>query len=471
MAQVTPERPVAKPGRASDDTAFFGHPRGLGFIVTAEVGWSFAYYGMVSILTLYMTQRLFTPGHMEHIWGFAAYSRVLQTLFGAMTPLALASQTFGLVTGLIYATPILGGLLGDRWIGQGRAVMIGLGVLVAGHLALIAEQSFLIAIALLIVGGGLVKSNLLGQIGRLYGPDDPRRARAFGIFLIGVNIGGFITPLVVGTLGEKVGWSQGFMAAAGGMLLAFVAYLAGRRHMPTDEVSAPKVPALGGGCGLNRRELAVILALLAVLVTEVLNIGSYNQAFNLFPVWASQHVNRTLFGFQMPVTWFSALDGVLTIVATLLAVGFWGWQSSRGREPRETTRIAIGCAMTTAGFLVLAVASALSGAGKVPLVAPIAFFVLVDGALPWVDTVMMALISRAAPARLTTTLLGVYYLSFAVGNFLVGWLGRTYETLAPAHFWGLHAAIAGSAVVFLMVMGSRLNRVLDSDARVLGGIQ
>src|SRR5205085_2063841 len=116
-----PDTPQLQPVTA-DDTVFFGHPRGLGWLVAAEVGWAFAYYGLVTILTLYMTRQLFTPGHVENIWGFAGYSAVLQAAFGKMTPLELASQTFGVITSLIYVTPIFGGMAADGVLGHKRAI-------------------------------------------------------------------------------------------------------------------------------------------------------------------------------------------------------------------------------------------------------------------------------------------------------------------------------------------------------------
>ena len=446
--------------QASDDTAFFGHPKGLGYLVAAEACWAFAYYGMVSILTLYMTRQLFTPGHMEHIIGFPAYRRTIQAMFGAMTPLALASQTFGLITGFIYVTPIIGGLLADRWIGQRLAIVLGFGCLALGMALLVSEATFLIALVLLVIAGGLVKSNFLGQVGRLYGPDDPRRTPAYGWFLIAVNVGGFITPLVVGTLGEKVGWSQGFMAATVGAGLGFVAYLVGLRHMPADALVGPAAPRVEQATP-GRANLFIILALLLVLVANLLNTGTYNQAFNIFPVWAKSHVDLNLFGFDMPVTWFSALDGVLTIVGTAAAVRFWAWQAKRGPEPVETSRIAIGCALTAIAFAVLSLGALAAQGGKTALVAPVLFFVLADAAIPWVDTVIMALFSRAAPAGTATTLLGCYYLAAAGGNFLVGWLGRFYEMMSPTAFWGLHAMIAAVAVVFILGLGAWLNRMID----------
>ena len=450
----------------SSDTSFFGHPRGLAFLITAECFWAFAYYGMVALLTLYMTRELFTPGHIEHVIGIGPYRRAQEALFGPMTPLALASQTFGLVTGLVYATPIIGGLISDRWLGQRRGVVLGFAVMSIGHLLLVTEAGFLAALLLIVVGAGLVKSNLTAQIGRLYAPGDGRRTRGYGLFLIAVNVGGFVTPLVCGTLGEKVSFRYGLLAASFGMVAALLVYLAGLRHMPPDMVQAravgvpqEKAPALTRGQGW------VLLALGALLLAELLNVGTYNQAFNIFPVWAKEHVQLDVAGFQVPVTWFSTLDGFFTILGTAVAVQLWSALAQRNREPGDITRVTVGLGLTAAGFLILGLASAAAGAGKVPIIAGVGFFLFVDFALAWTDVVIMSLISRAAPPGLNTTLMGVFYLSYAGGNFIVGGLGTLYERMTPAAFWMTHAALAAAGVVYLVVLGRWLRGVLTPATR------
>lgn len=456
-------RPPVSTERA--DTSFFGHPRGLGFLLAAECFWAFAYYGMVALLTLYMTRELFTPGHIKHVVGIGAYRRALEALFGPMTPLALASQTFGLVTGLVYATPIVGGLISDRWLGQRRGIVLGFVILSIGHALLVTEAGFLGALLLIVVGAGFVKSNLTAQIGRLYGAEDGRRTRGYGLFLIAVNVGGFVTPLVCGTLGEKVGFRYGLFAAGLGMIAALLVYLAGLRHMPPDQVRKPaaapreKAPALARGQGW------VLVALGVLLVAQLLNVGTYNQAFNIFPVWAKSHVALDVAGFQVPVTWFSTLDGAFTILGTAVSVQFWAALAKRGREPGDILRATIGCGMTAAGFLILGFASAAAGAGKVPIIAGVGFFLFADFALAWVDVVVMSLVSRAAPPGWNTTMMGVFYLSYAGGNFIVGGLGTLYERMTPAAFWLSHAAIAGAGVVYLVVLGRWLKRVLAPATR------
>lgn len=459
---------VAEPGlhqhpfAGDEDRAFFGHPRGLAFLIVAEGFWAFAYYGMQAILTLYMTQQLFTPGHIEHVVGFPAYRAALQSVFGSMTTLALASQTYGLATALIYGLPILGGLIGDRWLGQTRTIVLGMGLLTMGQWLLVTEAGFLGALALMILGAGLVKSNLVGQIGRLYALDDVRRTRAFGLYLILANVGGFLAPLVCGTLGERAGWAYGFEAAGAGATVALVIYVVGRRHMPPDALRVKAGHAEASR--LHRADGRIVIALLLVLVGELLYFGTYNQAFNIFPVWAKAHVDRRLFGFEFPVTWFSALDGVLTILGTVIAVRVWARQERGGRPANDAGRIATGCLMGLGGFALLGVAAASApGAARATPLLPLGFFLLVDFGIPWVDTVTMALFTRAAPKAINTTMIGIYYLSFAAGNFLVGWLGQLYERMSPTAFWAMHAAIMGVGVLFFVLAGAWLRRTLSPE--------
>lgn len=459
-------RPTATSAAAGSDTSFFGHPRGLGYLIAAECFWAFAYYGMVALLTLYMTRELFTPGHIEHVIGIGPYRAAQEAFFGPMTPLALASQTFGLVTGLVYATPILGGLISDRWLGQRRGVVLGFVILAAGHLLLVTEAGFLAALVLIIVGAGFVKSNITAQVGRFYAAEDGRRTRGYGLFLIAVNIGAFVTPLVCGTLGEKVAFRYGLFAAAVGMVVALLVYLAGLRHMPPDQIQARRAPAAPAkATTLARGQGWVLFALGVLLVAQLLNVATYNQAFNIFPVWAKAHVALDVAGFQLPVTWFSTLDGAFTILGTAFSVQLWAFLARRNREPGDVLRATLGCGMTATGFLILGLASAAAGAGKVPIVAGVGFFLFADFALAWVDVVVMSLISRAAPPGWNTTMMGVFYLSYAGGNFIVGGLGTLYERMTPSAFWMTHAAIAGAGVVYLLVLGRWLKSVLAPATR------
>src|SRR3569832_420021 len=190
---------------------FFGEPPALGYLAFTEAWERFSYYGMTALLVLYMTQQLFQPGHVEHVAGVAAFRAGLESVFGKMSTLALASQVFGLYTGLVYFTPVFGGLIADRFLGRRRAVMIGAVLMSGGHIAMAFDASFLLALALLITGCGLLKGNISAQVGALYPEGDAAgRTRGFSIFSMGINVGATVGPLVCGALAQFYGWHAGF---------------------------------------------------------------------------------------------------------------------------------------------------------------------------------------------------------------------------------------------------------------------
>jgi POT family proton-dependent oligopeptide transporter len=440
---------------AEREPSLFGHPKGFTFLLGTETGWAFAYFGLQATLTLYLTQVVIRAGH---VFGLLEYRRAVTYAFGPLSPLAFASATYGITMGTMFALPVFGGFVADRLIGQKRAVLIGLTFLVAGYLLLVFEQTFLIALVALIVGTGFLKTSLVGQIGRAYKVDDPRREQAFGLYLIALNLGSMITPLISGTICERLGWHAGFLTMAVGMTLGGGFYVAGMRYIPDDLVRIPRAAAKDEPG--RKGNPAVLAALILVLVFDGIWSGTYNQAFNIFPVWASNHVQRTIGGFLMPVTWFSTLDGILTIGGTAVAIKFWGLQARRGSAPNDLNRITFGFLLAVCAFGTLAFAASLATTSKAPLALIFAFFLLIDFSIPWVDTSTLALVSRRAPAELMSTMIGLYYLAVGGGNFFTGWLGGFADTLEPTIFWSMHGAIDGAILAFLLVFGVVLKRVI-----------
>ena len=164
----------------------------------------------------------------------APSSSALEFVFGPLAPQPLASQIYGFYTGLVYLTPIFGGLLADRVLGQRRTVILGAALMAIGHFMMAFEHLFLFALGLLILGNGAFKPNISTQVGALYAPGDRRRDRAFSIFYVGINLGAFLAPLVCGTLGEELGWHYGFAAAGVGMTTGLIIYLLATPTLPPD---------------------------------------------------------------------------------------------------------------------------------------------------------------------------------------------------------------------------------------------
>src|SRR6476646_8381729 len=214
------------------DRAFLGHPRGLGYLGFTEGCERFSYYSMQTLLVLYMVNYLLVPGRMEKVVGLSwLQSHVYHGLEGQ----PLASAIFGTYTSLVYLTPIFGGIIADRWLGR-HAMLVAGGVLMAiGHFLMAIEPAFIFALLALLLGVGAFKGKIASQVGALYGQNDLRRAMAFQIFYIFINVSVIIAPLVSGTLGQKVGWHYGFGCAGVVMVLGLLIYLSGRRWLPAEE--------------------------------------------------------------------------------------------------------------------------------------------------------------------------------------------------------------------------------------------
>src|ERR1700751_563150 len=238
----------------------FGHPRALAYLFTTEMWERFSYYGMRALLVLYMVKYLFTPQGSGDVLGLAPFRHGLEFVFGPLAPQPLASQIYGFYTGLVYLTPILGGLLADRVLGQRRTVIVGAILMAIGHFMMAFEQLFLLALGFLILGNGAFKPNISTQVGALYAPGDRRRDRAFSIFYVGINLGAFLAPLICGTLGEDYGWHYGFAAAGVGMTLGLAIYLYAAPTLPPDDLA--RRIASGETRRFGRAEWRAILALL-----------------------------------------------------------------------------------------------------------------------------------------------------------------------------------------------------------------
>jgi POT family proton-dependent oligopeptide transporter len=257
-----------------------------------------------------------------------------------------------------------------------------------------------------------------------------------------------------------VSFQAGLIALAFGMAMALVSFVLGYAHVPPDAARAA-AKGTAKSAPISRRDLVIALVLTAALVPEVVHFGAYNQAFDIFPVWATDNVQRHILGVEMPVTWFSTLDGLLTIAGVMMAIRLWDRQARRGRPMGDMARMAVGAALGAIGFGILTLSAAVQGSGKVPFLAGAGFFLFVDFAIPWVDTVTMALVSRRAPAPINSTMMGVYTLSVAAGYFATGQLGRLYPHVSHPVFWGVHAAMGLACLAYLALAGPPIARFLN----------
>jgi proton-dependent oligopeptide transporter, POT family len=436
---------------------FFGHPRGLAYLAFTEAWERFSYYGMTALLVLYMVNQLLLPGHVEHVVGFASFRRTIEDTAGPLSTQALASQIFGLYAGFVYFTPVLGGWLGDR-IGQRSAVVLGAVSMAGGHLAMAFDQSFLLALLLLILGSGLLKGNISAQVGSLYPPDDEaRRTRGFAIFSTAINLGAVVGPLVCGFLGTRYGWHVGFGAAALFMLGALATYLSGYRYLPAKVERKNKAAS----APLAREDRKAVAALIAVMAIVVLAYIPYYQLANVHPVWLEQHANLNAAGFEIPIPWFYSIDPLVSMLSVPFLFALWNWQTRvRGSEPSALTKIAIGSFLTAAANLVLVTAIAFSP-GRVLWVWPVLYCAVEGVAFMYFWPTLLALVSQAAPPKVNATMMGVAFLTLFVADNLIGRIGTYYEKMTPIAFWALHAGIGATGGLIMLLSAPFLGRILE----------
>src|SRR4030095_13745553 len=386
------------------DRAFLGHPKGLGFLAFTEAWERFSYYGMQTLLVLYMVKELLLPGHIEKVWFF----ETIQRLYG-LKGQPLASAIFGTYTALVYLTPILGGCLADRVLGKRRTVLAGAVTMAVGHFLMAFEQTFLFALLCLVAGCGMFKGNIASQVGALYRPEDLRRADAFQIFYLAINAGVITSPLIVGTLGEKVGWHWGFAPAVMGMLVGLSSYLSAQRPLPKDSLVRNSPSARVERPPLSPNERLVTFALVLLIPVLAAAVVPNNQIFNAYLVWGDEQFQLIFFAKQVPTTWLVTLDSIVSVAMLAGVSFFYRWYGKRWKEPDELTKIIIGSCFSVLGTLCLFMAAASKPAGgKIGLMWPVAFHLVNSVGFAHIFPVSLAFFAKLAPPKINATVIGLY---------------------------------------------------------------
>ena len=329
IAEATPEIDLAD----RSDRAFLGHPKGLGYLAFVEGCERFSYYSMQTLLVLYMVKYLLLPENAAGVIGLD-WMKGWYGLDGQ----PLASKLFGDYTSLVYLTPIAGGLIADRWLGRRTTLILGGLFMTLGHFLMAFESSFLFALMALIVGVGLFKGNIASQVGELYKPEDLRRAMAFQIFYIAINVSVIAAPLVAGTLGERVGWHWGFGTAGVVMVIGLILYIMAGPWLPADNRPAKKDAATIAKEPLTQQDwlrIAAVVALVPVLAVALL---TNQQIFNAYLVWADTQFQLTFFGQTLPTSWMITIDATASFSMLAAVAAFYVWYGKRRQEPDELAK-------------------------------------------------------------------------------------------------------------------------------------
>lgn len=478
------------PARPIEAKQVFGHPRGLFVLFFAEMWERFSYYGMRAILIFYLTKHfLFAKDHSYAVYG--AY------------------------TSLVYITPVIGGYLADRYLGARKAVLAGGVFIVTGHLLIALLEGpvgaqglylngFYLGLAAIVVGTGFLKANVSVLVGELYARGDRRRDGAFSIFYMGINLGAWIGPILIGILGETVGWGYGFGAAGLGMLLGLAAFVvfqkdlhgagrppqalrgvrvfAGLSHEPLIYLGG--IAAVGVVWWLIRSQGAVGLLLVGFAVLTVGYIvwrsvftlprverdrvfaalflvalsplfwALFEQAGSSLNVFTDERVDRMLFGYQIPAAVFQSINSAFIILLAPLFAWGWGVLARRRLEPNVPLKFGIGLFLVGLGFLVLVAGAAPSGALTPALFIILVYLFHAMGELCF-SPIGLSSMTRLSVTRMTGLMMGTWFLATAAGNFIAALIAQTTGAVGagPDTILNVYTRIGGfSMAVGLAVM-------------------
>jgi len=416
---------------ARDEPTWFGQPRGLTILFLTNMWEQFSYYGMRALLVYYMTKQLL----LGQQW---------------------SSIVYGTYTACAYFTPILGGVVADRLLGKRRAIMVGGSIMAAGHFMMAFEPLLYVALATIALGNGLFLPSLPSQIDDLYTPQDPRRGWAYNVYYVGVNVGGFLAPLICGTLGETLGWHYGFGAAGLGMLAGLVVYSWGRRHLPPERERAAAALPSARSMGMDRR---TILALFGVMLAVTVFRAAYEQVGNTVALWTDQGVDRRAGGWPIPMTWFQSLNSLFVIAFTPALLAWWRRRSGRGASQSSARRMATGALIVAGSYALIAVATALAGDAPVGWPWLVAFFAVLTLGELFILPTGLGLFARLAPPGLGATTVAAWFLAIFTGSLAAGFVGTLWSRIPPSGFFLVLTALALAAATLLTLMASFVTRV------------
>lgn len=470
-------------------------PKGLFLLFFVEMWERFSYYGMRALLVLYMIK-------------FLQFST------------EKAGQIYGWYTGMVYFTPLIGGYLADRYLGQRKAILIG-GILMAlGHfsMAFPSLPFFFSALILLIMGNGFFKPNISTVVGSLYEQNDPRRDAGFTIFYMGINLGAFFAPLVCSTLGEKMGWHWGFGAAGIGMVIGLSMYLWGQQMFLGEKCKHPSNPQKN-----YYIPFLILAAVLAFLILSAFQFSGYKikesipdyiywiaailTAFGLIYAYASKSKKSTLthiekqriavifimvffsiffwaafeqagssltlfadretnriiniFGWkwEMPAGYFQALNPLLIFILAPFFSKMWVKLAEINKEPSSPVKFAIGLGLLGLGFVIMVIA-----AGVYQQYGPVsvlwlcgAYFFHTLGEL-CLSPVGLSLVTKLAPAQFASLMMGVWFLSSFAANFVGGFFAGNYDSMNHTLFYMIPAGTAFASAILLLIITPKLKK-------------
>lgn len=392
----------------------FGHPVGLYVLFFTEMWERFSYYGMRALLVLYLT------------------SKTTDSNYGLGWSQGDALALYGWYTALVYIMSIPGGILADKFLGQKKSVILGAILLVIGHsvLAYEAMWAFYTGLVFIILGVGCLKPNISTMVGGLYKKGDVRRDKGFTLFYIGINVGAFLSGLVVGYVGEVHGWHYGFGLAGLLMVIGLIQFIAGQKYLVhvgnylgksdnIEDQEAFKRP-------LNKVEKDRIIVLMISFLLIIAFFAAFEQAGGLMNIYAREKTNRMLMGWEIPATWFQSLNSFFIITLGVGIAAFWAKRKLKGTEASSLYKMILGLGITGIGFLFMSAAAAqYDNTGTSAMYWLVLAYLFHTVGELCLSPVSLSFVTKLAPAKYASIMMGIYFATTGLGNKAAGLLGES----------------------------------------------
>lgn len=419
-----------------------GHPKGLYLLFCVEMWERFSYYGMRALIVLYMVQNL-------------------------MYSTQKAGNIYGFYTGLVYLTPLIGGYLADRYLGQRRCISTGAILMICGLLLLAfgPKSLFLLSLCLMIIANGFFKSNISSLLGLLYENNEDKKDSAYTIFYMGINLGAFFSPLVCGTLAVKYGYEYGFASAGVGMLIGLIFYKLfenrwlgeyGLKPVGVKSVAEDDKNEQQNSAQQNSR----LGALLVLMLFTVPFWVCFEQAGSSLTLFAQYMTDRNFFNWEIPTGYFQSLNPLFIILLAPLMSVLWGSLRDKSKEPSSVEKFAIALFLIALSFVVLAFAGYFSSSGLVsPWWLVVGYFIMTVAEL-CLSPIGLSLVSKLAPKKFLSLIMGCWFLTSFLGNLIAGMVGGKYDALAPAQLFGMLAIVSFVSFLLLLCFIPKLSKVI-----------
>jgi len=416
------------------------HPKGLYLLFCVEMWERFSFYGMRALIVLYMI----------NVLKFSTEK---------------AGNIYGLYTGLVYLTPLIGGFLADRYLGQRRCIAAG-GILMCAGLFLLASgwhDLFFLALFFMICANGFFKSNISSVLGLLYGDNDEKKDSGYTIFYMGINLGAFLSPLVCGTLAVKFGFEYGFLAAGCGMLIGLIFYKLLENKLLFDYGLNPvrhinKIDSDEGQIKTDERDK--LFALIVLMVFTIPFWISFEQAGSSLTLFAEYATNRNLWGFTIPTGYFQSLNPLFIITLAPLMSIFWGILRNKSKEPTSVEKFTLALGLIALSYIILTIAGYFAQSGLVsPMWLVVGYFVMTIAEL-CLSPIGLSLVSKLAPKQFLSLMMGSWFLTSFFGNMIAGFWGGKYGVISTTTIFGILALITLFSSIILKILSPRLNKIL-----------